>query len=483
MSGTAAPPTPATLIHGAVVVTMDAAGTVLTGDVLVRDGRIDAVGDISSASDAEVVDARGRILIPGLVNAHVHLWQAAFRGIGVDWSGTELHLRTQSGLATGIGADALARSVRLGALSLLDAGVTTAMDYCHGGTAAEHAHAGFEALAMSGIRAVFAKADAKTQPVHAGAGPHFSELPYSGALADAMGALHDPGGLVEPALALLGPSYTDEGLTVADLRAAADRGLRSFSHVNAPRAVPGGYAALVRAGAELERHNVAHATRIDDDDLSILLDAGATVTSTPASETRESFVEPAMLRVERLGGEASLGTSSMIAHPADLFSAMQLALHLGRMFRARHDDGAPPRLPAPGRPIGEVPLDTPLPPRLRPASRDVLRWATIGGARALGLGDVTGSIEVGKAADLVLLDTRDVSFAPAHAPVDAVVGVGSRTAVSDVWVAGRSVKRDGTLTGAADLPGLIERCRRDAHALARALDVDLAADPFVPRLV
>jgi cytosine/adenosine deaminase-related metal-dependent hydrolase len=131
----------------------------------------------------------------------------------------------------------------------------------------------------------------------------------------------------------------------------------------------------------------------------------------------------------------------------DMFTAMRSALVTAR--------GLPnaERLKA-----GENPM------ALRVHPRDVLAFATIEGARALGKADVTGSITVGKKADIVTMTTDDISVFPVVDPVSAIVYGGSRRAVTNVFIDGRRRKADGALVG-VDTAALHEAADRAAHDL------------------
>ena len=98
---------------------------------------------------------------------------------------------------------------------------------------------------------------------------------------------------------------------------------------------------------------------------------------------------------------------------------------------------------------------------------EVLRMATIDGARALGLDDVTGSLEAGKDADIVLLDGRTPSLAVIHDPYQAVLYTTSGREVSDVWVQGERVLQGGRLTR-VDLDAVIDEARELGERIAAA---------------
>ena len=89
-----------TLIRGATVITMDTQGDLPRGDILVEGDRIVAIAPWMQVDDAEVVDASGCIVIPGLVNAHMHTWQTALRGVAANWTLLEYFQKMHAGLAT-----------------------------------------------------------------------------------------------------------------------------------------------------------------------------------------------------------------------------------------------------------------------------------------------------------------------------------------------------------------------------------------------
>jgi cytosine/adenosine deaminase-related metal-dependent hydrolase len=106
-------------------------------------------------------------------------------------------------------------------------------------------------------------------------------------------------------------------------------------------------------------------------------------------------------------------------------------------------------------------------------TRDVLAFATVDGARACGLGDRTGSITVGKDADLLLLDAEDLSVFPVGDPAGTIVSAGHPGLVDSVFVAGKAVKRNGRLLG-LDLPSLRARLLESRDRIAAAAGI--AAD-------
>ncbi len=120
-------------IKGGCVVTMDdRLGDLARGDVLIEDGRIAAMGaGLSAPPDAETIDAGGMIVMPGFVNAHVHTWQSALRGIAGDWTVAQYMQAMHRGLATLYRPQDIYIANLMGALNQINAGVTTMVDWCH----------------------------------------------------------------------------------------------------------------------------------------------------------------------------------------------------------------------------------------------------------------------------------------------------------------------------------------------------------------
>jgi 5-methylthioadenosine/S-adenosylhomocysteine deaminase len=146
------------LVKGGHVVTVDPArGDLPAGDVLVRDGVIVDVGVnlATSQADAEVIDARGRLVIPGLVDTHRHVWQGAIGGFTPQMTGAGYDPAVLHGIAPMHTADDVYAGTLWGALQALDAGITTIADWAHNLQSAEHADADLRGLQESGIGGYF----------------------------------------------------------------------------------------------------------------------------------------------------------------------------------------------------------------------------------------------------------------------------------------------------------------------------------------
>ena len=114
------------LIKGGIVVTMDAANTIVEGDVLVRDGRIASVGDVSDSADV-TIDARGCAVLPGFVQTHVHLCQTLFRGAADDLELIDWLKRRVWPMEAAHDASSVRAAARLGVAEMVRGGTTCAL--------------------------------------------------------------------------------------------------------------------------------------------------------------------------------------------------------------------------------------------------------------------------------------------------------------------------------------------------------------------
>ena len=190
---------------------------------------------------------------------------------------------------------------------------------------------------------------------------------------------------------------------------------------------------LLRPGSVL-----AHAVVLDDAEIERLAATGTAVTHCPASNMKLASGFCRVPELQAAGVTIGLGTDGpSSSNDLDMFAAMRTAslIHKGNR----------------------------LDPTILPATT-VLRMATIDGSRALGLDDRIGSIEVGKQADLVLLDAESPSLTPTYDPISSVVYSASRADVTDVWVGGRQVVADRACT-TIDVERTLAEARAEADVI------------------
>jgi cytosine/adenosine deaminase-related metal-dependent hydrolase len=425
------------LIRGGIVLSMDGTiGDLPRADVLIEDDRIAAIAPMIDAGDAEVIDAAARIVMPGLINAHIHSWQTLVRGLGGDWTPDDY----EDVLHPVIAPAYTPRDCHLGALTAalaqLDCGTTTMFDWCHNNPTPEHSDAVIDGLAQAGIRAVFGHGTVKPHP--APGQKHYSEMPHPAAEIARLRRfrLASDSGLVTLAICLLGTEYATPEVCRQDFALAREYGLLSSAHAwgHADRKVPGGYRTLAAEGLLGPAHNVVHGMYLDDEEVRLILDAGASITATPAAELRNHAALPLHMRVRGFGGRPSIGVDSSAVACDRMPDALRFALQSHRLL---HNAARLARPPGPA---------ASLPP---PKTREVLEWGTINNAIALRLDHRIGSLTPGKQADVIVVRRDTLTALPAIDAAQAMVNYVQAADVETVLVAGRAVKRAGRLTHAA----------------------------------
>lgn len=419
------------LIKGGSIVTMDPKLKDLPrGDVLVENGRIAAIAPSLDVDGVETIDAAGMIVLPGLINAHVHTWQSALRGIAADWTVAKYMQSMHRGLAGLYRPEDVHIANLMGALNQLNCGATTLGDWCHCNRTPEHTDAAIAGLTESGARAVFLHGSPKPDPKPGQ--KHFSEVPMPRSEIERLrqGRFAGDGGLLTFGLAILGPYYSIWDVTRADVRLAREFDLIASMHVGGGVSMtPDGFARLLRENLVGEKFNVVHGNDMSHQDIRGIADQGGRFTVTAEIELQMGYGDPLTGILHALGSPVSIGSDVEPAARGDMFSAMRVTLQHERNRRTMEILGQ----------NGSRPEAMPL------SCRQALEWATINGAKMLGLDRRIGSLTPGKQADILLLRAGDLNMFPVHDPVASVVmqaGVGN---VDTVLVAGRAVKRNGKL--------------------------------------
>jgi cytosine/adenosine deaminase-related metal-dependent hydrolase len=424
-----------TLIKSASIVSMDASlGDFRTGDLLVEGNRIAEVRpDIDlggGTAETEIVDGTGRIVIPGLINAHMHTWQTGLRGFAANWTLLEYFRRMHAGLATLFRPDDIYVGTLVGALNQINCGTTTLVDWCHNNPTPAHTDAAVRGLIESGIRAAFFHGSPKPEPKPGE--PHFSEIPHPRREVERLlaGPLADHNGLVTLGLAILGPHYSTLDVSMHDFRLAREFNLIASMHQGGgPAKTPGGWERLIEAGLVGAGVNIVHGNDLPDDLLQRLVDLGVSFSVTPENEMIQGHGFPITGRLLKRGVRPTIGIDLESVLPGDLFSAVRVALSMQRAL-----DNEDSR-----KSHGTIPATTTIP------TREALRWVTTEGARMLGRDDQIGSLTPGKLADLVVINADDLNLFPVHDPVSTVVMQTSLANIESVMIGGAWKKRNGRL--------------------------------------
>lgn len=404
-------------------------------DVLVQDGLIAAVGPgLDAPPDADVLDVSGHLVLPGFVDTHRHTWQAGIRATLPDATLPAYLERILGELAPRYRPDDVFAGTLAGALECLDSGITTLVDWANIQLGPGHTEANVAALRDSGVRAVFGYCFGGDGDLDA----------FAAETARVRRAYFDESaGTVGMAMAALGPEIAGEERALREWRAARDLDLPVTVHMGGfgPESAARGLAFLDAHGLLDHPATYVHANHYTDDAFKRIAAHGGTVSVAPAIEAVLDIGPPPTGRARDAGVPTGLGADVVASGPGDMFSIMRAAYVLER----GRDGGAGLGLTA----------------------ADVLRMATIEGAEAAGLADVTGSLTPGKQADVQVLRTDTLGLAAAHDPIAAVVLSADVRNVDTVLVGGRVVKRGGALLG-QDVPALLTALAESAGRLTAA---------------
>ena len=452
-----------TLIHGAAVITMDdqqpdssAADVLIDGNLIAA---IEPAGTIGrelyerELYDVDVVDGRKCIVIPGLVNAHMHTWQTALRGVASNWTLPEYFRKMHAGLATVFRPEDLHIATLVGALNQLNCGTTTLVDWCHNNPTPAHNDAALHALCESGIRAVFFHGTPKPDPKPGQ--PGFWEIPHPRTELTRL-LRQRRSDLVNVGAAILGPHYSTLEVAVHDFKMAKDLGVITSMHQGGgPARTPNGWQQLDEEGLLGPHVNLVHGHGLSDDQLERFCSLGMSFSVTAENEMIQGHGIPITGRLRALGRNPSLGVDLESTVSGEMLTAARIALNLQRAM-----DNVKSR-----ETTGTIPTTSTI------STREALSWITIEGARMLQMESQIGSLRPGKQADLVMISTDALNMQPVHDLVSTALIQTSLVNIDSVMVAGRWRKRAGRLLE----PGLsekIDRLRMSGERIISAMNLD-----------
>ena len=450
-------------------------------DLLIENDEIVAVlapGE-SVTDDARRVDARDRLLIPGLINAHTHATVHLAKALADRWS-LELLLNAYPWTAGGRRVEDKYLSAFIGAVEMLRKGCTACYDLV--AEIPAPSLDGIDAVARAyhdaGMRAVIAPMMAdrtfyqaipgllEAMPPDLRARAEAIRLqPYDASLAtcrDLLASWPWQRDQLRPALAPTIPHHCTDEFLLACRDLAAEEGIGIQMHVaeSKVQAVVG----PKRYGTSLVGHlhklgllsptfTAAHAIWLDDDDIGRLGETGATVAHNPGSNLKLGSGLAATRRMRERGVTFGIGTDGCLSSDnLNVFEAMRLAAFGSRV------QGADPREWL--------------------SAAEAFEAATIGGARALGMHKRIGRLEAGYKADVVFLDLTSINYVPLNEALLHVVFCEDGTGVDRVMVGGRMVVEGGRVLG-VDMPKLAQEA---SESVQRLNEVNAGAREFVQAL-
>ena len=453
---------PRTLIRDADVLTMDPTlGEQLATDVLVENGRVVAVGKGLAANGADVIDAQGMILMPGMIDGHRHVWTVIGLGRMTKFSPSDYpYFPWKMAAVVAMEPEDHYIAELVGGLQAIDSGVTSILDYAHGQDSEAKAMAAAQGLKDSGIAGWFAYQLGISYSFQLGdtvsaarmfeeiAAAQSSEQEWNTAARLQKDLFHDRSAPLQLAL---GPAMWN-GALIDDMKVEWARVRSSgvdllVAHMHKPaQPFPAGVMGhrgsgvpdLHEAGLLGPDYHVAHANRLTSEELEMLRDSGGMIAATTMGEfpyMTQAHRGPSVHgRARAAGVPVGIGMDVSMGLPGDYFE------HVRSSLWSHYTDEESRQIVSDYR------------------SQDTLDFATALGAKAIRLGDKTGTITVGKRADLVLLSTDRIGFGMMGSLADRVVTFASTSDIDSVWIAGQAKKRHGEMLG-VDWPSLKARLR------------------------
>ncbi len=446
-----------TVIANATIVTGDAGRTVLhDAAIAVSDDRIVSVGPTAEVRkeypDTEVVDGRGKAVFPGLINCHTHLLATGDRGILEDF-GFPTRLTFPVSARSLLSADERQTLAVLGGLESIRSGGTCLLEISSNvaGYAADLAATGLRIILSENINDVD-ESRLRQGEFNFDEGRADAGLQRSADLVESWHGKHD--GRVSCFLAPHAPETCSPYLLRRTREMAERYGIGYTIHLSQSREE---IEAVMRVRGVSPTHYLfandflgpdlvaAHCRYVDSAEIALLGQCGVKITNNAAIAARRGAAAP-VRELQAAGCVIGVGSDNMAE---DMVEVMRAGLFLERV--RRNDE-------------------------VYPQPEDMLEWATSGGARALGMGDITGSLEVGKKADLFVVDLMKPHLVPSLRVVSSFVHNGQPGDITSVMVDGEWVMRDGKVL-TIDEDDVVRRAEAVGHAAWRRL---LERYPNVP---
>src|SRR5262245_14205678 len=452
------------LIKGGYVLTQDPElGEQAGADVLIEDDKIAAVGRDLPADGAQVIDATGDIVIPGFIDTHRHTWETSIRTCAPDYALITYFGSILDKFAPHYRPDDVYAGNLWGALECINAGITTLVDWSHIMNTPDHADAAIKGLQESKLRSVFAYGFGNTSLVDWWFGPDYTGSVLTSDGPDARRLrkqyFNSDDQLVTMALATRGPNFCKPDVVKHDWELAKELGLNITVHVAMDRF---GYTKMQITGLRdmgllYPNTTYVHASHFTDEEWKLAADSGGNVSFAPQIEVQMGHGWAPGWTATQYGLPIGLSSDVATTAPSDQFTQMRAIF--GSERGRKHQES------------WDTDLDglTASPDLI--TSRQVLEWATLGGAKVAGIADRTGSITPGKKADIVIIDGSAVNVAPIIDPVGAVVCAADVSNVKTVIVDGQVLKRDFRLAAQLDAPRKAVESSRD-YLLSKFGDPD-----------
>ena len=430
------------IVHNGTLITVNPAfETIEAGMVCIKDGRIKRIEakpvNLPLPSADEIIDAKGGLIMPGLVNTHTHLPMTLFRGLADDlplvvWLNEKIFPAERDHITS----DSVHWSTLLACAEMLMSGITTCCDgyFLEDEVAAAVSEIGIRAVLGQGVIDFPAPGVADPAKNIATAREFVQKWEQRTQLITPSIFCHSPYACSEKTL-INAKALTEKHGVLFQIHAAETR--NEWNQLKAERELTP-ISFLDRIGVLNQNTLLVHCIWVSDDDIGIIADRGAGVAHCPESNMKlASGISPVPKLLET-GITLGLGTDGCASNNnLDLFHEMDIAakLHKAHTFEPTIMDAA-----------------------------TVLKMATIEGARAIGLDRKIGSLEIEKQADLIVLDTRKPHLVPMYHPASHIVYATAASDVNDVVVSGNILIRDRKMV-AIDLDRIMDKVNEIAFTV------------------
>jgi 5-methylthioadenosine/S-adenosylhomocysteine deaminase len=435
------------LLRGGCVLTLGAKTPNFTqADLLIDEDRVAEVGPGLRARDAEVVDATDTIVMPGFVDTHRHAARALFRNFGERTSAGEPAM-SAADLGDHYEPDDVYAATLISLLGAVEAGITTVVDWSDGNPNDGSAEAALQAHADAGIRSVFVHGAR-----HWVTGTTDGERTARGHRDRLTEAAGPSTGI---AFGSVLPVSADLANVAGEWALARELGLRIHAHAGSAGSGRGVIAGL--ADQLAEDVTLVHSSELDPADVDAIAASGASISLAPSSDLAGALGSPPIQQLLDRNLRPGLGIDDERVAPGDMFAQMRATISL------QHATVFDLKL------AGKAGV-----PHLM-NTRSVIRHATVDGARVAGLGGVTGSLEPGMQADVIVLRADRPNVFPINDPIGAVVWGMDTSNLDWVFVRGRVLMRGGVLETDVSRARSLATTARERVGAASGLVVGAAA--------
>ncbi|MBY5945029.1 amidohydrolase family protein [Photobacterium rosenbergii] len=420
---------PLLIKDASLIISMESTDKDLTGrlyekDILVEDGQIKAIGKNLVADNAKVVNASGKIVMPGLIDVHNHLWQSTIRGCGIDKNVKDW--LPPCVFPISFNYQQAYDAVTLSTLDLINTGVTTVVDWSHAYNA-KFVEGNVQALQDSGMRYVYTYNLNPLNNAHA-------KVTKAQVDKDTLGTFHlasHPAGYMQ-----------DTVQNAVDMAKEMETTLNFHYAENKKDRLDEQTATLINTNATDVRLVLNHVVDVNDEEIDMMAKTGAKVSYNALSNMRLASGVAPVEKMYKAGIDIGMGLDGGTSDNSNYFALMKAAIGLQRAY---HQD-----------------------PSVFPTVEDVLYLSTMGGAKVIGMEEKIGSLAVGKRADLIILNPATTNMGVNHDELAQIAFNAEPVNVEYVVVEGNILKDEGQLPiSDKDFHALLERNEKTVQLLKK----------------